>query len=122
MLSKAATRATGLVTLLLASPAGFGFNLGFLHDAPASYFTERDWELVKGAVEDALRDAADGETVDWNNPDSGHLGTVTVLKTTQQQGMTCRTLKIYNEVESRSGDSYHRFCQQADGSWKAVPR
>ena len=102
MLSRAAMRVAGLVTLLLASPAGFGFNLGFLRDAPASRFTERDWELVKGAVEQALSDAADGETVDWKNPDSGHLGSVTALKTTQQQGMACRTLWLRIEGAQRA--------------------
>ena len=105
--------------LLAALPVS-AFNLGFLHNAPASYFTERDWELLRGAVDQALETSEHGQSVTWENPESGHLGTVTAVKTTQQQNTLCRELKIYNEVEKASAESYYRFCKQSDGSWQAV--
>jgi surface antigen len=110
-----------LVAALLVVPLPVSsFNLGFLHNAPASYFTEQDWKLVSGAVNQALDMSEEGQAVTWENPETGHLGTVTAVKTTRKEGAPCCELKIYNKVEKASAESYHRFCKQPDGSWKTV--
>lgn len=109
-----------VVAVLAAPLPATGFNLGFLHNAPASYFSERDWELLTAAVDRVLAGKQDGQPVSWENPESGHRGTVTAVNTTQDQGSTCRELKIYNQVEKASAQSYYRFCEQPDGSWKTV--
>jgi surface antigen len=110
-----------MVAVLLWVPLpALSFNLKFLRDAPASSFTERDWELIRGAVQRALQTAQDGHTISWKNPASGHLGSVTPVRTSQEQSGLCRVLKIHNQSQKASAESYHRFCKQSDGGWKAA--
>lgn len=62
-----------------------------------------------------------GETIRWNNPDSGNYGTVTPLRDGRTSaGAHCReyTQTIY--VGGRSETGVGTACQQSDGTWKVV--
>ncbi len=110
-----------LVAALLAAPLPVSsFNLTFLNNAPASHFTERDWELLRGAVNASLEASEDGTAVAWENPETGHLGRVTAVTSSERDGAPCRELEIYNKAKTASGNSRYLFCKQPDGSWKAV--
>ena len=67
-----------------ASPAGIaaavigGMLVGGL---VGNLLDERDKKLAAEAEQKALETAPTGKTVAWNNPDSGHSGTVTPTKT-----------------------------------------
>jgi hypothetical protein len=54
----------------------------------------------------------------WSNPATTAGGELTLLKTTQDKGVTCRTLKIANHAKNRKATNNFRFCKQPDGEWK----
>ena len=63
-----------------------------------------------------------GQPSVWNNPDSGHSGSITPTKTYQlANGQYCRmytqTINIGNEPQQ----TYGTACRQPDGSWQIQP-
>lgn len=63
-----------------------------------------------------------GETITWNNPDSGHRGTVTPVRDgyNQNTGAYCREYQTTVTVGGKQEQAYGTACQQPDGSWKVV--
>jgi surface antigen len=63
-----------------------------------------------------------GETVRWNNPDSGNSGTVTPVREgrSAQSGATCREYQTTVNVDGKSEQGFGTACQQPDGSWKVI--
>lgn len=62
-----------------------------------------------------------GTTSTWTNPDSGHSGTITPVKTYQQpSGDYCREYQTTVTVGGQTEDAYGTACRQPDGSWKIV--
>jgi surface antigen len=62
-----------------------------------------------------------GQTIRWNNPDSGNYGTITPTRSgTDNGGRVCReyTQTIYVGGKQQSG--YGTACQQTDGTWRVV--
>lgn len=107
-----------LVGLLAAVPSYAQGGHRALEDTPLSEFNEEDFALFENAHKEALENRADGESVPWNNPDSGASGTITPLKTDQIGGRDCRLLRIVNRAGGRTGDSRFWYCKQPDGQWK----
>jgi surface antigen len=76
-------------------------------------------EVLK--AEEKAQDGPVGETVAWNNPQSGNSGTITpVSESTDAQGRTCReyssTILVDGKEEAVTGTA----CKQADGSWSVM--
>lgn len=113
-----------IVTILLATAvvgtAAASTDVRWLNFSPVRFFTEQDWEMARETVRRALEDGADGETVEWTNPDSGSRGTITPTGSTGEDGETCRAVKITNHANGLEGGGTFEFCRQADGSWGAV--
>lgn len=63
-----------------------------------------------------------GETISWNNPDSGHYGSVTPVRDgrSQSNGAYCREYRTTVVIDGRSEDAYGMACQQPDGTWRIV--
>lgn len=63
-----------------------------------------------------------GETVAWNNPESGNSGTVTPIRdgTDTQTGAYCREYQTTVTVGGKTEEAYGTACRQPDGSWKIV--
>ncbi len=62
-----------------------------------------------------------GETIRWNNPDSGNYGTITPTRSgTDNGGRICREYQQTINVGGKSQSGYGTACQQSDGSWKIV--
>lgn len=62
-----------------------------------------------------------GETISWNNPDSGHSGTVTPVRDGRtQSGAYCREYRQTVVIDGRSEEAYGTACQQPDGTWRIV--
>jgi hypothetical protein len=93
----------------------------FLHDAPARFFNDKDWRILKTAIHHTLESVPDGETRVWQNKATGSKGVLKPVKTYQHQGTQCRTLKILNSAAGRTGESVFDFCKQAHGLWKLAP-
>jgi len=62
-----------------------------------------------------------GETIRWNNPDSGNYGTVTPTRQgVDNGGRVCREYNQTIYVGGKQQSGYGTACQQSDGSWKVV--
>jgi len=61
-----------------------------------------------------------GQAIAWNNPDSGHGGTVTAVRdgTDMRTGAYCREYQTTVDVGGRTERAYGTSCRQPDGSWQ----
>lgn len=84
---------------------------------PISQYGPEDAAIFHAHVDQALVDAADGERVEWQNPDSGHSGAIIPLTTVQLNGMRCRQTRFENQAGQGDNVSEFLLCQQPDGSW-----
>lgn len=62
-----------------------------------------------------------GETVSWNNPDSGNSGSVTPTRDGySSSGRYCREYQQTIVVGGQEETAYGTACQQPDGSWEII--
>ncbi|WP_227271942.1 RT0821/Lpp0805 family surface protein [Roseobacter weihaiensis] len=62
-----------------------------------------------------------GETIRWNNPGTGNLGTVTALRDgTSSSGQYCREYRQTISVDGRRGTGTGIACRQPNGTWRLV--
>jgi surface antigen len=62
-----------------------------------------------------------GQTVSWNNPQTGHSGSVTPVNDyTAQSGRYCREYKQTIVIDGQTQTGYGTACQNADGTWQIV--
>ena len=63
-----------------------------------------------------------GETITWNNPQSGNYGSVTPTREGYQTstGSYCREYQQEIVVGGQRKEGYGQACRQPDGSWKVV--
>ena len=64
-----------------------------------------------------------GDQISWNNPESGHYGTVTPTRDgTSESGNYCREFHETVAIGGKSEDAYGIACRQPDGSWRIVQK
>ena len=82
---------------------------------------ERDRLLASQAIQEA-HTAPIGQTITWNNAQTGHAGTVTPTRegTNDQTGAYCREYQQTVTVGGKTQDAYGTACRQPDGTWKVV--
>src|SRR5215813_2214107 len=83
---------------------------------------KRDKEMAAEAAQRAFDSNPTGTASVWNNPDSGHSGSITPTKTYQlANGQYCRmytqNIQIGNDTHQTTGTA----CRQPDGSWQIQP-
>ncbi len=62
-----------------------------------------------------------GETIAWNNPDTGNSGTVTPVRDgTSSSGEYCREFQQTVTVGGQTEQAYGTACREPDGSWRIV--
>jgi surface antigen len=82
---------------------------------------ERDKRLAGEAANRAMESTPTGKPVAWQNPDSGHSGTVTPTKTYQTaNGAYCRDYQTTVLIDGKQERATGTACRQADGTWKVV--
>jgi surface antigen len=108
-----------LLSCLVSTPA-FSMDWSFLKDAPASHFSDGDFQMMTIAAHEALENEPDGAVHAWRNLATGDRGSLTLLSTNQVQGKTCRKVKIWNSAADQTAESVFTFCKQNDGSWKVT--
>ena len=60
-----------------------------------------------------------GETITWNNPDSGHSGAVTPTRDgTSSSGEYCREFQQQVTIGGNTEEAYGIACRKPDGSWE----
>lgn len=78
----------------------------------------RDKRMAEGAAQKAFEHNRTGQASVWNNPDSGHSGSITPTRTYQQNGQYCREYKQTISVGGQAETAYGTACRQPDGTWK----
>lgn len=62
-----------------------------------------------------------GETVTWNNPESGNRGSITPVRDGRDtSGNYCREYQTTIIVGGEAQNAYGTACRQQDGSWKVI--
>ncbi|MFA7275973.1 MAG: RT0821/Lpp0805 family surface protein [Pseudobdellovibrionaceae bacterium] len=62
-----------------------------------------------------------GETISWNNPDSGHSGTITPTNEGHSSnGRYCREYSQTIYVDGKQQTGVGQACQNPDGTWQIV--
>jgi surface antigen len=81
---------------------------------------EADRAAMNNAQSQAYQ-APIGEPISWNNPESGHHGTIVATRDgTSSAGRYCREYQQTIEVGGQKQSGYGTACQQPDGSWEIV--
>jgi surface antigen len=97
-------------------------NWQWLKDAPVTSFDEQDWELLQETISQTLNKDSDGDSRQWDNPETGNSGTVKVIDTRDGSTGPCRKLVISNGALPEKGVTRLNYCRQPDGQWKIDPR
>ena len=106
----------------LAPPLARGMDLSFLGQAPLRFFSDQDLRLMGDAMDQALNDAEDGESISWSNEQTGNSGTIKPLRGFSHQGLDCRRVEIINRAKKATrGDATSRvdYCK-ADETWRVL--
>ena len=79
---------------------------------------ERDKYLMAQTFEFTMEKAPTNHKSQWENPDSGHGGTVTPTRTFDTGTGPCREFTTTVSIGGHTEEAYGTACRQADGSWK----
>lgn len=81
-----------------------------------------DRMYAERATNTALETAHSGQAVVWKNPDSGHSGTITPIRTFQDTSSNqyCREFQNTVTINGQPQQAYGKACRMPDGTWKIV--
>jgi surface antigen len=92
---------------------------GLLGGAIGNALDQRDKRMAAEAAQRAFENSRTGTTTTWQNPDSGHSGTITPTRTYQGGGgQYCREYQQTITVGGQPQKSYGTACRKPDGSWE----
>ena len=94
----------------------FGDRLGEAH------YQGDDTKIIMQVSTDMLRSAPDGETRSWSNPQTGHHGDITVIRTYNMKSLPCRDTRVVGLLGDKKVVYTIPLCQVKDGSWKVAAR
>lgn len=99
-----------------------GAVLGMLAGSEVGSSLDRADRLYAARTHHAALEAAPaGTTARWSNPDTGHFGSVTPIRTYQAPGgRYCREYQQTVTVGGQHQRAYGTACRQPDGSWEVV--
>ncbi|MBM3518494.1 MAG: glycine zipper 2TM domain-containing protein [Alphaproteobacteria bacterium] len=105
----------------LAATAAGALLGGFLGSEIGRSLDRADRMAMADAEQQAAR-APIGETIAWNNPESGNRGTVTPVRegVHRQTGQTCREFRQTVTIGSDTEEAVGTACLQEDGTWRIV--
>ena len=99
----------------LAATAG-GALLGAWFGSEIGKSLDRADRLAQAqATQTALESNKSGQATTWKNPDTGHTGTVTPVKTYEHQGRPCREFTQQVTIEGKTETVRGRACRDAQG-------
>ena len=79
---------------------------------------ERDRILMGQTFNHTMEKAPINATGQWQNPDTGHGGSVTPTRTFETATGPCREFTQTVSIGGHMEEAYGIACRQADGSWK----
>lgn len=107
-----------LQVVCLFSISANAFNLLFLKDAPVAEFDLVDTGLMVENFYHAMNAGEDGVVSEWKNMDTGHSGSVKLIKTVSNDEKTCREVEVSNSTKDNSALSQLLFCKVNGGKWE----
>ena len=82
---------------------------------------DRADKAAMGRAETQAQSAPIGQTIQWENPDSGNFGTVTPTRQgTDTAGRYCREYQTTVTVEGQTQEAFGTACQTENGQWEIV--
>jgi surface antigen len=81
---------------------------------------EYDRQMLEKSSRQALEYSPSGNSVEWNNPDSGNHGSITPTKTFKESGQYCREYIQEVTIGGEKQKAYGKACRQPDESWKII--
>src|SRR5262245_48982941 len=117
--------ATGGLIAAAAGGGGAGIAAGVIGGALLGGFAgnlldQRDQRMANEAAQRAFETAPSGRAVAWNNPDSGHSGTITPIRTFESSGSYCREFQQTVIIGGKPENSHGTACRTPGGSWRIV--
>jgi surface antigen len=105
----------------LAATAIGGLLGAFIGSEVGKSLDRADQQYMQRTTQRTLESAPSGTASSWQNPDSGHSGTVTPVRTYQtNSGQYCREFQQTVTVGGQTQQAYGTACRQPDGTWKIV--
>ena len=102
----------------LAATAG-GTLLGALVGGGIGHSLDEVDQMKAEQADTQARSVAIGETISWNNPNSGHSGTVTPTRHGYtNSGDYCREFQRTITIDGKVEQAHGITCRQPDGSWR----
>lgn len=103
---------------LFTTATGLAANFGWLENSPVRYFNEQDHEMSRATIKKALDEGQVGEELAWENPETKHRGSVTVLDDYENLGLPCRRIRIHNVAKTLEGNTSYGLCRHEEAGWK----
>jgi surface antigen len=85
-------------------------------------FAPHEQQAMSDTFQYALESDRINEASDWVNPDTGHAGTVTPVRTYADAGQPCREFITTIIIGGREEQGYGNACRQEDGTWQIVSK
>ncbi|HEX2527842.1 MAG TPA: RT0821/Lpp0805 family surface protein [Geminicoccus sp.] len=79
-----------------------------------------DRDYAEHAASEALEYNRSGSASSWRNPDTGHYGYTTPIRTYGSNGQDCRDFETTIYVDGRPETARGTACRQPDGTWRVV--
>lgn len=99
--------------------AGVGTLLGALVGSEIGASLDKADLAYANRAQQTAYSAPVGESVSWNNPDTGNYGTITPTRDGQStSGRYCREFSQTIYVNGRQQTGYGTACQNSDGTWQ----
>lgn len=93
----------------------------YLGGQAGKYLSEGDVQQANSTAQESFEYEQSGTTSEWNNPDTGHGGTVTPQNTYKNsQGQHCRDYTSTVTIDGRTEYAKGTACRQPDGTWRIV--
>lgn len=94
---------------------------GLAGGSVGSSLDRADLQYAQQTQQRAFEAVPSGQTVAWQNPDSGNAGTYTPRPAYQTStGQYCREFQQTITVGGQTQEGFGTACRQPDGSWKIV--
>jgi surface antigen len=78
-----------------------------------------DMQYLNSTTQNALEQTGTGTTSTWQNPDSGHAGSITPTRTYQTAGgQYCREFTQVVNIGTEKANAVGTACRQPDGTWR----
>jgi surface antigen len=92
---------------------------GLLGSQVGASLDRADQAALQNATQSSLERLPVGQSASWRNPDNGHYGTVTPVRTYEPSpGQVCREFQQMITVGGQTQQGYGTACRQPDGSWR----